>query len=243
MKQLVFLCLDVKHMDLTHKKLIIAIDGFSSCGKSTFARDISKELGYLYIDSGAMYRAVTLYAFREGIIRDNNIDKNRLIGELDAIEISFERNGRSGKADTFLNGENVEDEIRGVAVSEMVSPVSKIREVRKKMVSLQREFAKNKGVVMDGRDIGTVVFPDADIKIFMTASPEIRAKRRYDELTEKGLTVSLKEIMHNIASRDLQDSTREESPLKKAENAIELDNSHMTPAEQMQWFRMLLEKW
>lgn len=227
-------------MQFKYKKLIIAVDGYSSCGKSTFAKAIAKELGYLYIDSGAMYRAVTLYAMQTGIINNHSIDTEKLIKELQKIEITFIKNETNGKYETYLNGENVEDEIRSVEVSEYVSPVSKIKEVREKLVSLQRKLSGNKGVAMDGRDIGTVVFPNADLKIFMTASPEIRAKRRYDELVAKGINVDLHEILKNIESRDLQDSTREESPLKKADDAIELDNSNITPEEQMIWFRKLI---
>ncbi len=219
---------------------IIAIDGYSSCGKSTFAKAIAKELEYLYIDSGAMYRAVTLYGIRNHYVSRERIQTDKLIRALDSIQIDFRKN-KNGLYETYLNGENIEDEIRGVKVSECVSNVSKIKEVRTKLVILQRSFARDKGVVMDGRDIGTVVFPDADLKIFMTAKPEIRAKRRYDELVAKGLGVNFHEIMKNIEQRDLQDSSRQESPLRKADDAIVLDNSFMTPEEQMIWFNGIIK--
>ena len=223
-------------------KQIIAIDGYSSCGKSTFAKAIAKELKYLYIDSGAMYRAVTLFGIRNNIVSREKIQTGKLIEALDSIEIDFKTND-DGQYETHLNGENIEDEIRGVSVSECVSNVSKIKEVRSKLVILQRSFAKNKGVVMDGRDIGTVVFPDADMKIFMTAKPEIRAKRRFDELVAKGLTVEFQEIMKNVEERDIIDSSRKESPLRKADDAIVLDNSYMTPEEQMIWFMDIIKEY
>jgi len=222
-------------------KQIIAIDGYSSCGKSTFAKAIAKELEYLYIDSGAMYRAVTLFGIRNNIVDREKIQTEKLVETLDSIEIDF-RTSDNSQYETYLNGENIEYEIRGVSVSECVSNVSKIKEVRSKLVILQRSFAKNKGVVMDGRDIGTVVFPDADMKIFMTAKPEIRAKRRFDELITKGLTVGFQEIMKNVEERDIIDSNRKESPLRKADDAIVLDNSYMTPAEQMVWFKNIIKE-
>lgn len=226
-------------MNFRNDKLIIAVDGYSSCGKSTFAKAIAGELGYLYIDSGAMYRAVTLFAVRNHYINREKMQTRKLIDSLDSLKIDFRKND-SGKNETYLNGENIEEEIRGVEVSESVSNVSTIKEVRSKLVLLQRSLAKEKGVVMDGRDIGTTVFPDADLKIFMTAEPEIRAKRRYDELVAKGLTVEFHEILKNIKERDILDSNRKESPLRKADDAIVLDNSHMTPEEQMVWFRDLI---
>ena len=229
-------------MNFRSDKLIIAVDGYSSCGKSTFAKAIAKELDYLYIDSGAMYRAVTLFAVRNQYVNKEKIQEGKLIDALDSITIDFKKNN-DGQYETYLNGENIEDEIRGVKVSECVSNVSKIKEVRSKLVLLQRSFPGNKGVVMDGRDIGTTVFPNADLKIFMTAEPEIRAKRRYDELVAKGLHVEFYEIMKNIEERDIQDSTRKESPLRKANDAIVLDNSYMTPEEQMIWFRDLIRKY
>ncbi len=222
-------------------KQIIAVDGYSSCGKSTFAKAIAKELDYIYIDSGAMYRAVTLYGIRKGFVSRERILKDKLIKALDFIEIDFRKNDE-GQYETYLNGENIEEEIRGVKVSECVSNVSKIKEVRSKLVILQRDFAREKGVAMDGRDIGTVVFPDADIKIFMTAEPEIRAKRRFDELVAKGHTVEFQEIMKNVEERDIIDSSRKESPLRKADDAIVLDNSNMTPDEQMIWFRDIIKE-
>ncbi|MFH0760579.1 MAG: (d)CMP kinase [Bacteroidota bacterium] len=219
--------------------LIIAIDGYSSCGKSTVAKDAARELGYLYIDSGAMYRAVTLYCLRNNLIKNGSVDVTGLENQIDKIHIRFLPNSLTGKNDTFLNGENVEDEIRTPPVADMVSPVSVIGFVREAMVRLQREMGKDKGIVMDGRDIGTVVFPEAELKIFMTASPQIRAQRRYDELKAKGLNVSMEDIIKNIADRDRIDSTREISPLRQAEDALVLDNSHLTREEQLAW---VLEK-
>jgi len=208
--------------------LIIAIDGFSSCGKSTFAKAIAQKMGYAYIDTGAMYRAVALFALQNGMIA--------LIDRLDDIHISFRRNSETNENETFLNGLCVERDIRTIAVSEAVSEISAIKEVRHKLVSLQKAMGKDKSIVMDGRDIGTNVSPDADIKIFMTASVEIRTQRRYDELVQKGMSASWNEIAQNIAKRDHIDQTREESPLRQAPDAIVLDNSNMTPAEQMLWF-------
>lgn len=219
---------------------IIAIDGYSSCGKSTFARLIAQELGYVYIDSGAMYRSVALYCLENGIISDKLINIPRLLAELDRIDIRFNLNPVSGMQETWLNGLNVEEKIRGIEVSAVVSNISQIGEVRGKMVCHQREIGKSGGVVMDGRDIGTVVFPDAKLKIFMTADPDIRAKRRHDELNQKGTHVALPDIAENIRMRDREDENRPVSPLRKADNALVLDNSYMTVAEQMDWFR---EKW
>ena len=224
------------------KKLIIAVDGYSSCGKSSFARLIAKELNYLFIDSGAMYRAVTLFALRNRFIENNTVKRDEVVESLSSVQIDFRYNPDRDMYETFLNSENVEEEIRQFEVSSYVSPVSQIKEVREKMVELQREIGIFKGIVMDGRDIGTVVFPDADIKIFMTASHEIRAKRRYDELTAKGIDVDYEKIKNNISSRDKADSEREISPLKKADDAIVLDNSNMTINEQMVWFGKLIEK-
>ena len=189
-----------------------------------------------------MYRAVTLYAMENNLIMDGNIDEQEIVRQLDNISIEIIFNPESARYETWMNGKNIEDDIRTVAVSSYVSPVSKIREVRETLVDLQREMAQDKGVVMDGRDIGTVVFPNADIKIYLTAKPEIRAQRRYDELKEKGMEASYDEIHANIMDRDHQDSTRDISPLKKAKDAIELDNSSMNPEEQMVWFMDLLEK-
>ena len=225
-----------------NKKLIIAVDGYSSCGKSSFAKLIAAELGYLFIDSGAMYRAVTLYAIRNGLTGGDSIDRQGLVAHLDDINIDFRYNTDMKRYETFLNNENVENEIREVEVSALVSPVSQIPEVRHKMVDLQRQIGVFKGIVMDGRDIGTVVFPDADMKIFMTASPDIRAKRRYDELSARGVDVTFEEILENVNYRDKADSGREMSPLRKADDAIELDNSNMTLQDQMEWFRKELKK-
>ncbi|MFO7924497.1 MAG: (d)CMP kinase [Bacteroidales bacterium] len=222
------------------KKLIIAIDGHSSCGKSTFAKAIATRMNYLYLDSGAMYRAVTLACMEEGVVREGRLEEKALPRLLEKTEISFRRKEGSADTETFLNGVNVEEKIRSIEVASNVSLVSKSAEVRKKMVSLQREMGKSKGIVMDGRDIGTVVFPGADIKIFLTAGIDIRAERRYKELVSKGQKVRLEEIRHNIAERDRIDENRDESPLKKAPDAIVLDNSYMTPGEQMIWFENLL---
>jgi cytidylate kinase len=217
------------------KKIIIAIDGHSSCGKSTMAKSLAKELGYIYIDSGAMYRVVTLVAIRKGLINNGTPDTPKVIAELKNIKITFQWDETLGKNTTFYNGENVEDEIRQLEVSKSVSPISTIVEVREEMVKQQRENGKKKGIVMDGRDIGTVVFPDAELKIFMTASPEIRAQRRYIELKEKGQDVDFEEILKNVEGRDKIDSTRAVSPLKKADDAIILDNSNLTREEQLIW--------
>jgi CMP/dCMP kinase len=220
------------------QKIIIAIDGFSSCGKSSFAKLIAKDLNYIFIDTGAMYRAVSLYAIQHKMVSQNSVDSRQLLSVLKSIKISFQRKG--DKVFTYLNNINVEDEIRGIEVSSLVSEVSKIKEVREYLVSLQQEMGMQKGIVMDGRDIGTVVFPNAEVKIYMTASSDVRAKRRFDELTEKGLKVSLEEIKNNIEDRDYNDLNRKESPLKQAKDASILDNSNMTFAEQMQWFKKLL---
>ena len=220
---------------MSEKKIVIAIDGHSSCGKSTLAKSLARQLGYIYIDSGAMYRVVTLHALRNGWITDGQPDKKKITEGLKEIKITFEWDKTTEKNTTFLNGENVEDEIRQLEVSQNVSPVSTIAEVRTEMVKQQRENGKNKGIVMDGRDIGTVVFPDAELKIFMTASPEIRAQRRYLELKEKGEEVAFDEILNNVEERDSIDSTRETSPLKKAEDALVLDNSFLSREEQLQW--------
>lgn len=220
---------------MTTKKIIIAIDGHSSCGKSTVAKELAKMLGYIYIDSGAMYRAVTLFALRNGLINNKIPDEKKLIEALKQVAITFRWDEKTGKNTTYLNGEIVEEEIRLTAVSENVSPVSTIAGVRAEMVKQQRENGKNKGIVMDGRDIGTVVFPDAELKIFMTASPEIRAQRRYAELQAKGQHVDFDEILKNVNERDKIDSTREASPLCKADDAIVLDNSNLTREEQLEW--------
>ncbi len=225
-----------------NKKLIIAIDGYSSCGKSTFAKAIAKELNYVYIDSGAMYRAVTLYYLRKGLVGEGILDITGIVHIINDIHVEFVYNPDIAEYETFLNSENVEKEIRGIDVSAYVSNISKISEVRIRMVELQRQIGVFRGIVMDGRDIGTVVFPDADVKIFMTASVDIRAKRRYDELREKGLSVNLEEIRQNIVARDITDENRDISPLRKADDAVILDNSRMTVDEQMVWVRGIIEK-
>lgn len=213
-------------------KITIAIDGYSSCGKSTLAKELAAKLSYTYIDSGAMYRAVALYAIQNGIIRNGEVDKKKLIDNLDNIDISFQYDNESQKSHTYLNGKNVESEIREMPVSRVVSKVSLIKEVRRKMVYIQHELGKKKGVVMDGRDIGTVVFPDAELKIFMWADAEVRAKRRYDELVAKGIQITMDEVRENLRKRDHEDTTREENPLKQAPDAIPIDNTYMTQDEQ-----------
>lgn len=223
---------------MENKKIIIAIDGYSSCGKSTFAKALAARLGYIFIDTGAMYRAVTLYAMREGIA-----DRPQaVVAALPKIEIAFRFNPESGRSEVYLNGENVEREIRRIDVSNRVSTISSIPEVRAKLVALQQAMGEARGVVMDGRDIGTVVFPNAELKIFMTADPRVRAERRYKELLAKGEEVSLADIEKNVRERDRQDETRAVSPLRRAEDAVVLDNSHMTVEEQMEWVDGLLKK-
>ena len=217
------------------KKITIAIDGYSSCGKSTMAKDLAKEIGYIYIDSGAMYRAVTLYCLEHGLINGDTIDTETLKSDLHDLSITYKLNPETGRPLTYLNGQLVEDKIRTLAVSSKVSLVAALDFVRTAMVSLQQQMGKEKGIVMDGRDIGTTVFPDAELKIFVTASPEIRAQRRYDELQAKGETGSYEEILQNVKERDLIDTTRKVSPLCKADDALVLDNSHMTISQQKQW--------
>lgn len=217
------------------KKITIAIDGHSSCGKSTMAKDLAREIGYVYIDTGAMYRSVTLFCLRHNLINDGQVDADSLRAQMKDIVISFVFNAKTGRPDTYLNGECVEGTIREMEVSNNVSLVAALPFVREAMVDQQRQMGKEKGVIMDGRDIGTVVFPDAELKIFVTASPDIRAKRRYDELTAKGVACEYDEILHNVVERDRMDSTREVSPLRQAEDAIVLDNSDMTIAEQKEW--------
>ena len=217
------------------KKIVIAIDGHSSSGKSTMAKDLARELGYVYIDTGAMYRAVTLYALRHGFIKDGKIDEPALEAALPDIHISFQFNAETGRPDTYLNGEKVEREIRGMEVADWVSPIAALGFVRRALVGMQQEMGKEKGIVMDGRDIGTVVFPQAELKLFVTASPEVRAQRRLDELQAKGETASYDKVLENVKKRDYIDSTRAESPLRQAPDAIVLDNSHMTIEEQKAW--------
>ena len=218
------------------KKITIAIDGFSSCGKSTMAKMLAKEVGYIYVDTGAMYRAVTLFAMRNGMIAPNgDVDRDALKAKMDALHVEFKLNPQTGKAETYLNGENVEHEIRGMEVSAHVSAIAAIDFVRTALVAQQQRMGHDKGIVMDGRDIGTVVFPDAELKVFVTASAEVRAQRRFDELVGKGMKANYDEILHNVQERDYIDSHREVSPLRKAEDAIELDNGQLTIADQLQW--------
>lgn len=224
------------------KRLIIAIDGYSSCGKSTFAKAVAKELSYLFIDSGAMYRAVTLYCMRKDLINNSGLNEKGVLDEIKNINIDFVFNPDINEYETFLNSENVEKEIRGMDVTSHVSRISQIPEVRARMVELQREIGVSKGIVMDGRDIGTVVFPDADIKIFMTATSDIRAKRRFDELKGKGINVDFEEIKRTIIARDIADENRDISPLRRADDAIILDNSRMKVEEQMKWIKEIIEK-
>ena len=217
------------------KKITIAIDGHSSCGKSTMAKDLARRIGYVYIDTGAMYRAVTLFAMRHNLIANGQVDAVKLQEEMGNIHISLRLNPETQRPDTYLNGECVEREIRTMEVSRHVSLIAALPFVRSAMVEMQREMGKEKGVVMDGRDIGTVVFPNAELKIFVTASAEVRAQRRYDELTAKGEKCNYEEILENVKERDHIDSTRETSPLRQAEDAIVLDNTHMTIPEQEDW--------
>lgn len=224
------------------KKIIIAIDGYSSSGKSTMARDLARRIGYVYVDSGAMYRAVTLYAIEHGMASpEKGVDTVALVKALPDIHISFTPAGSDGIQHTLLNGKDVEREIRDMQVSSLVSPVAVIPEVRHRLTALQQEYGKEKGIVMDGRDIGTTVFPDAEMKVFVNASPEERARRRVKELTGKGETVTYEEVLENIKERDHIDTTRKESPLRKAEDAVLLDNDNMTIEQQMDWLLKLYE--
>ena len=223
-------------MENNLRKIVIAIDGFSSCGKSTFAKAIAARLGYIFIDTGAMYRAVTLYALRQGAIVDGKVCEQSVLSLLPQINIAFRFNAERGASDVYINGENVEQQIRSIEVSNAVSSISSIGAVREKLVALQQQMGQERGVVMDGRDIGTVVFPDAELKIYMTADAQVRAERRYKELTAKGDKVTLEEILENVISRDNADMTRAISPLRKADDAIVLDNSYMSVEEQMAWF-------
>ncbi|WP_337755639.1 (d)CMP kinase [Alistipes sp.] len=223
-------------MSDTKHRIIIAVDGFSSCGKSTFAKAIAARLGYIFIDTGAMYRAVTLYALEHGAIRSGIVDEESVVKLLDDISITFRFNPERGASDIYVNGDRVEGKIRTIEVSNCVSRVSAIPEVRRKLVAMQQEMGRRRGVVMDGRDIGTVVFPDAELKLFMTADTAVRACRRYKELTGKGMSVTMEEVECNIRERDKADMSRAVSPLRRADDAIVLDNSHMTVDEQMAWF-------
>lgn len=222
------------------KKITIAIDGHSSCGKSTMAKDLAREVGYVYVDTGAMYRSVTPYALRHNLFNeDGSVKTAELEKEMPNIQISFKFNAEAGRPDTYLNGECVEKEIRSLEVSNHVSPIAAVPFVRTAMVAQQQQMGKDKGVVMDGRDIGTTVFPDAELKIFVTASAQVRAQRRYDELKAKGMPADFDDILKNVEERDYIDSHRGVSPLRKADDAIELDNSNMTIPEQKKW---LLER-
>ena len=216
------------------KSLTIAIDGYSSCGKSTLAKEIANALNYVYVDSGAMYRAFTLHLMNIGALKDGAYIISQVIEELDKTEIRFKYNTETHKSETYLNGKNVEKDIRTTAISQQVSPISAIGEVRTKLVSIQQEMGRQGSVVMDGRDIGTVVFPHAQVKLFMTASNDVRAQRRLIELTEKGENISLEEVKKNLAKRDYIDMHREISPLQKANDAIEIDNSDLTREEQLE---------
>lgn len=225
------------------KKITIAIDGFSSCGKSTMAKDLAKKLGYVYVDTGAMYRAVTLYAMRNGLFNaDGSIKTADLERQMNKINITFKLNKTAERPDTYLNNELVENDIRTLEVSNHVSQIAAVPFVREAMVAQQQRMGKDKGVVMDGRDIGTTVFPEAELKVFVTASAEVRAQRRYDELKEKGMPADFNDILKNVQERDYIDSHREISPLRKAPDAIELDNSHMTIAEQSAWLMEQVEQ-
>ena len=214
------------------KKIIVAIDGYSSCGKSTLAKDLACAVGYTYIDSGAMYRAVTLYCLEHGFFEGETPDLENLQKALPDICVSFGKNPETGRSETYLNGRNVEKEIRGMEVADKVSPVAAVGFVREEMVKQQQVMGRKKGIVMDGRDIGTVVFPDAELKIFVTAAPEIRARRRLKELMDKGESATFEEVLHNLSKRDFIDSTRKDGPLKQAGDAIVLDNSDLTIPEQ-----------
>ena len=229
-------------METNKQKIVIALDGFSSCGKSTFAKAIAARLGYIFIDTGAMYRAVTLYALEQGAIVDGVVNEAAVVALLPEVNITFKFNAERGASDIYVNGELAEGRIRTIEVSNCVSSVSSIREVREKLVAMQQQMGRERGVVMDGRDIGTVVFPDAELKIFMTADAQVRAERRYAELTAKGDSVTMEEILENVISRDKADMERAISPLRQAEDAVVLDNSHMSVEEQMAWFMERYQK-
>lgn len=224
------------------EKITIAIDGFSSTGKSTVAKELARALKYIYIDSGAMYRAVTLFAMQQGYLKPDFFDEKGLVAILDRIDLKFELNSETGNADMYLNDVNVEAEIRTLEVSNFVSIVAANSMVRKKLVAMQQEFGRNKGVVMDGRDIGTVVFKDAELKIFMNASADTRAERRYKELKDIGQDVTYEAILENVIARDYKDSNRDDSPLVKADDAIEIDNSHLSREEQFERILHLVQE-
>ncbi|MDB4533233.1 (d)CMP kinase [Vicingaceae bacterium] len=214
-------------------KIIVAIDGYSSCGKSTLAKQIAREKGYIYVDTGAMYRSIALYALRKNLVSNTHFDKQSLIDSLPKIKVSFSYNSELNASETYLDGENIEKEIRGIEVSNQVSKIAQVKEVRAKLVEIQRELGKSKGLVMDGRDIGSVVFPNAELKIFMTADHKIRAQRRFDELQSKGDIISFEEVLNNIMNRDNDDTSRSENPLIQAKDAIVIDNSEITQTEQL----------
>ena len=225
------------------KKITIAIDGYSSCGKSTMAKDLAREIGYVYVDTGAMYRSVTLYALRHNLFNaDGSVREDDLRQEMGNIHITFKLNPETGRPDTYLNGEIVENDIRSLEVSNHVSPIAAIAFVRHALVAQQQQMGKEKGIVMDGRDIGTTVFPDAELKVFVTASAQVRAQRRFDELQAKGMPADFSDILKNVQERDYIDTHRETSPLKKADDALELDNSHLTIAEQKAWLLAQYER-
>lgn len=223
------------------KKIIVAIDGYSSCGKSTMAKELAKNVGYVYVDTGAMYRAVSLFGLRNGIITDDTIDETRLQQAMHNIQIGFKTNA-AGKQETYLNGENVESLIRTLEVANGASRVSAIGFVRRELVRQQQRMGIDKGIVMDGRDIGTVVFPDAELKVFVTASPKVRAQRRYDELQAKGQPEAYDAVLANVKERDYRDTHRAESPLRQADDAVLIDNSHMTKAEQSALLQHLFDE-
>ncbi len=224
------------------QNITIAIDGFSSTGKSTIAKQLAKKLSYVYVDTGAMYRAVTLYAMQKNYISTQSFKRDELLVQLDQITLSFKFNDSLGFAEMYLNGVNIEKEIRTLEVSNHVSTISAVPEVRRQLVKQQQEMGKNKGLVMDGRDIGTVVFPQAELKLFMTASPKVRAQRRYDELINRGDVVSFEDVLHNVEARDFKDSTRKDSPLIKADDAVEIDNSNLSLEAQFDTILKLVTK-
>jgi CMP/dCMP kinase len=225
-----------------NKKIIIAIDGYSSCGKSTLAKDLARELSYVYVDTGAMYRAITLFCIQNNLIDNGIINEQELKKQIKDIEVTFRFDPKRGGNVTVLNGNDVEDEIRNMEVSNLVSPVSALKFVRDELVKLQRKMGTERGIVMDGRDIGTVVFPDAELKLFVVASAEIRAQRRFDELKAKGVEVSMDEILKNVTQRDNIDSNRKESPLRRADDAILLDNTFINQEQQLAKVLNLVEK-
>ncbi len=220
------------------KKIIVAVDGFSSCGKSTMAKELARETGYIYVDTGAMYRAVSLFCIRKGLMTDSEMNEEAIASELINMQLEFKTN-ESAKSEIYLNGENVESSIRTLEVANGASRVSTLGAVRRELVRQQQIMGNKKGIVMDGRDIGTVVFPQAELKIFLTASPEIRAQRRLDEMKAKGEAVDYESVLANVKERDERDVNRTESPLRKADDAIQIDNSNLTPTEQQQILRTL----